>query len=355
MTKSQTENRVAQPEGENHCVRHGLYGRRREWVSLWSRSRMLVRLALPFSLAVLVALASLASAGPPGTWRKYRNNPVLDVGAPGEWDQTMVNSVTVTKDSDLFKMWYAGCTGIVCGIGHATSKNGIEWTKFPGNPVLPPTVGSWAYTLQNPHVMKDGDTYRMWFSANDLVSIKIGYAFSVDGVSWTMHTSPVLVGSSSSWDSASVSTPAAIREGASLTMWYSGHAGDYTYKTGRATSEDGIAWMKDASNPVFTPNFGWEDSRVHPMQILLSDGLYELYYYAGYSYVVIGHAVSVDGVAWTRAPDAPILSPGSEGSWDGASLGVCSVVQIGHKRMMWYSGSDGYVRRIGLARSNGYQ
>ena len=65
--------------------------------------------------------------------------------------------------------------------------------------------------------------------------------------------------------------------------------------------------------------------------------------------------VSVDGVARTRAPDAPILSPGPEGSWDGASLGVCSVVQIGHKRMMWYSGSDGYVRRIGLARSNGYQ
>ena len=318
-----------------------------------SRPRILVRLGLALTIVAFLALASLASATPPGIWRKYRNNPVLDVGAPGEWDQTMVGSVNVIRDDGAFRMWYSGCTGIVCGIGYATSKNGIDWTKYVGNPILVSRY-SWDYTIQNPSVFRDGPTYRMWFSANDLRQIRIGYATSADGISWVEHPSPVLSGDLNVWDSASVSTPAVIREGTILTMWYSGHAGDFVYKTGRAISIDGIAWTKDPINAVFTPNFGWEDSRVHPMQILVNEGLYEMYYYAGYSYVVLGHAVSVDGATWTRTPDGPILSPGPEGSWDDASLGVCTVVQIGHKRMMWYSGSDGSVRRIGLAVSNGY-
>ena len=290
----------------------------------------------------------------PNGWTKVAANPVLDVGSPGSWDETALGSVTVISDGGVFKMWYSGCSGTVCGIGYAISSDGLAWTKYGGNPVLAGDPGSsWADILQNPSVLKDGDIYRLWFSANNLIEIRIGYATSPDGISWTMSPNPALSGGPASWDAASVSTPAVIREGPSFTMWYSGHAGDWTYRMGRATSSDGINWTKDPANPIMSPTFAWEEARVHPMQILVGSSAYELYYYAGLNYVQIGHAVSPDGIGWSRSPTTPILSPGLSG-WDSASLGVHTVLQVGAERWMWYSGSDGTTRRIGLAKNPSY-
>ena len=288
----------------------------------------------------------------PDGWMKIQPSPVLDVGSAGSWDGTSLGSVNVLLDDGLLKMWYSGCAGVICNIGYATSTDGLSWTKYPGNPVLVSGY-SWDTTIQNPTVIKDGTTYRMWFSANDFSYIRIGYATSLDGVAWTEYPSPVLSPTSGGWDQAVVSTPVVIREGPSLTMWYSGHVGDYSYRMGRATSQDGTNWTKDPANPIMSAAYSWEESRVHPMQVLGGLGDYELYYYAAFNYVQIGHAVSSDGVSWTRSPTSPILSPGPS-SWDRASLGVHSVVTIGAERWMWYSGSDGSTRRIGVAKSPSY-
>jgi len=308
------------------------------------------------------ALTNLDSSSSPGSlrlnssselFRKSPANPVLSPGPPGSWDQSATNSVSVLFDAGFFKMWYAGCSGSVCGIGYATSPDGTNWTKDLGNPVIPPgSPGSWDYVLQNPHVLKDGSSYKIWFSANGPSTIQLGYATSSDGVTWAKYPSPVLSGQT--WDAGAVSTPVVIREGALLTLWYSGHSGDYAYRIGKATSIDGISWTRDPSNPIMSPLEPWEESRVHPMQVILQNGSYELYYYAGFNYVQIGHAISPDGTSWSRSPVTPVLAPGPGGSWDGASLGVCTVIVLGHVRWMWYSGSDGSTRRIGLARSPAY-
>ena len=42
------------------------------------------------------------------TWTKYEGNPVLDVGAPGEWDDTVVFPGSVIIDNSTYKMWYSG-------------------------------------------------------------------------------------------------------------------------------------------------------------------------------------------------------------------------------------------------------
>ncbi len=307
-------------------------------------------------------LTNLDSTSAPGSlllnsslelFRKSPLNPVLSPGPSGAWDESATNSMAVLFDAGLFKMWYAGCTGIVCGIGYATSSDGVNWTKDLRNPVIPAgSSGSWDYILQNPHVLKDGTTYKMWFSANDLSTIRLGYAVSSDGVNWVKYPSPVLSGLT--WDVGAVSTPVVIREATRLTLWYSGQSGDFVYRIGRASSTDGINWTRDPSNPIMSPLEPWEESRVHPMEVILQNGSYELYYYAGFSYVQIGHAISPDGVSWSRSPATPVLAPGSSGSWDGASAGVCSVVVLGQARWMWYSGSDGSTRRIGLAKSPSY-
>ena len=70
-------------------------------------------------------------------WEKYANNPVLKVGAAGEWDQHNVIQPAVIFDGAEYKMWYhGGGTVGTNGIGYATSTDGVTWTKFENNPVL---------------------------------------------------------------------------------------------------------------------------------------------------------------------------------------------------------------------------
>jgi hypothetical protein len=61
-------------------------------------------------------------------------------------------------------MWYHGSIdgNSPREIGHATSPDGLTWTKHPGNPILQAGPGSWDGTdTWFPRVIKDGN--RSWF------------------------------------------------------------------------------------------------------------------------------------------------------------------------------------------------
>ena len=61
----------------------------------------------------------------------------------GAWDEKWVRYPTVITDDGEYKMWYVGYDRNEVGrIGYATSTNGIDWTKYPNNPVLDVGSGS---------------------------------------------------------------------------------------------------------------------------------------------------------------------------------------------------------------------
>ncbi len=83
-------------------------------------------------------------------WKKYNDplttehpyaesDPVLVPGKPGEWDGSFVWMANVTGYAGGFMMYYgAAATNSreeLKGIGYATSRDGIHWDKYPGNPV----------------------------------------------------------------------------------------------------------------------------------------------------------------------------------------------------------------------------
>jgi predicted GH43/DUF377 family glycosyl hydrolase len=191
----------------------------------------------------------------------------------------------------MYKMWYSGYDGTNSRIGYATSSDGITWTKYENNPVLNngPT-GSWNEGgSSHPCVRFDGSTYHMWFHGWPVpdVPTSIGYATSVDGITWTEYeNNPVLVVGNNTWDGQHVESPDVLFDGSTYHMWYHGRNTPnwFRWRIGYASSPDGIEWTKYASNPVLTPSAGsWDSQSVGFPRVILNnaDSTFTMYYLGG--------------------------------------------------------------------------
>jgi hypothetical protein len=90
--------------------------------------------------------------------------PVLEGTEP--WEGNNVYYPTVVRYGDRFAMWYtAFVAGVEAAIGHATSSDGLVWTKWPGNPVLTPLPG--CDVVDSSEVILQGDTAHGWVSNCD--------------------------------------------------------------------------------------------------------------------------------------------------------------------------------------------
>ena len=126
-------------------------------------------------------------------WRIYGTAPVLDHGTAGNWDSDYATAGTVIHGFDgIWRMWYSGSGpsgGGNQGIGYATSADGINWTKDPGNPIFSiyQAVAWRDSRCYTPSVLYsstrfDGNgaasAYKMWFTgeASATGNRTIGYA-----------------------------------------------------------------------------------------------------------------------------------------------------------------------------------
>ena len=238
----------------------------------------------------------------------------------------------------------------------------VNWTKYPGNPVLPGQPGTWyAYSSMNSVLYNaDSSRYEMWFTAGAQIAYPytIGFAWSSDGISWNVYSAnPVLTPTSGSWDAYMVLAPYVLRENGQYKMWYTGCAtSSILDRIGYATSPDGINWTKHPSNPVLEPGTApWESAAVaYPCIMPYSNGYKMWYggYSANLSETAIGYATSPDGITWERYAGNPVLTPGASGQWDHVVFGP-RVLFIDNNYYMFYTGETvGYQSdKIGFATS----
>ncbi len=79
-----------------------------------------------------------SAVGDPITWTKNAE-AVLDVGASAEWDEWRAIFARVYFYEGLYHLWYSGedlTKAYTYEIGHATSPDGLVWTKDVSNPVF---------------------------------------------------------------------------------------------------------------------------------------------------------------------------------------------------------------------------
>lgn len=293
---------------------------------------MSVKFLRVFFLVLIILTASVSEAG----WEKYKNNPVLTPTA-GEWDSVGTWTISVIKDGETYKAWYGG-RGAAEAIGYAASTNGISWSKH-NVPVLPLGAGGEfdSGSIHSPCVIKDGSTYKMWYTGGDGgVNDRIGYATSNNGTAWAKLGVVLPLGNQGEWDENGVSTPCVIKDGATYKMWYTGVSaggGDIGY----ATSPDGINWNKYAGNPVLEKSgSGWDANMVSWPCVIKDGGTYKMWYTGLGAGWAIGYATSSNGISWKMGKNNPVIERGAPGSWDNlTTFGPC-VLKGSWK--MWYTG-----------------
>jgi hypothetical protein len=180
---------------------------------------------------------------------------IPEVGGSRFDSRKKLGQASVMLDGATYKMWYWGNGPFVGNIGYATSVDGQAWTKFDGTRSGMSVYdrdadGSGTPALTTPTVLKDGNTYKMWYSRYNLAGTNIGYATSPDGTTWTNVAGPLTkgavldIGGPEKFDEKAVLFPTVIKSGNKFLMWYTGIDFFDVSHIGHATSPDGINWTR---------------------------------------------------------------------------------------------------------------
>ncbi len=296
-------------------------------------------------------------------WRKH-GEVILDVGAPGEWDDYRVALPDVligraggaSGRPEGYKMYYSGCDRSGrWSIGLATSPDGVKFTKHPANPLLRTGTCAWdEKEVAFSSTLKEGDTYKMWFGMREgppNAFYYLGYAESEDGITWRRRPEPILgPGPRGSVDDRGILRPAVVREGNGYRMIYASLDMEWGMQLCLATSPDGLRWEKCENNPIVRPGPAkWDEVRIEDPHLIVLEGKYYLTY-CGWDKegkYRLGLAISEDGEHFEKLPD-PILDVGPSGSFDevfvAGSYIICAGGASGRKVdegwRMYYHGRD---------------
>lgn len=171
------------------------------------------------------------------TFRKIGQGPVLSASLQ---EPFLVGDAFVQKFDDVYHMWYIfgirwvpstnGTPDRVYKIAHATSSDGIEWTK-EGRLIINDKLDI-DECQALPSVVKIADRYHMYFCyrhasdfrSNPSRSYRLGYAFSDDLVNWTRDDANAGIDvSAGGWDSEMLCYPHVFNMDENTYLLYNGN------------------------------------------------------------------------------------------------------------------------------------
>jgi hypothetical protein len=278
--------------------------------------------------------------------------PVLQAGFRNAL--TYIDPGAVIVHEGVFHMFYNGINSFPApvGVGHATSTDGLHWTRASDEPVFGPAAAGWPDEMGSTNlfvtsglVEPDGTWVLYYYTLdnsgnfNGTHTIGRATAPGPDGP-WTTSPEPLLEpGPAGAWDSRQVSAPDVTRTDDGYVMFYDAASEDRLWKIGRATSPDGLTWTKyddptttdtafAESDPVLTAMPGaWPATRViDPNASLTGDGWLMIYatntgttgkYVAPDMHMAF--ATSPDGITWSQASQ-PVFVGGQRLGWQGIYL-----------------------------------
>jgi hypothetical protein len=242
------------------------------------------------------------------------DEPILPLGGTGEFDEFGTYPVSVVRDGDGYRAYYAGWTRcesvpFTTAIGMATSADAVTFEKAGRGPVIPYTPDE-PFVMSGPKVRRFGDAWQLFYIAGRRWKV-------VDG-----RPEPV-------------------------------------YKIRAATSPDGITWTKQGEDLI--------ESRVEPDEaqaspdVLLRDGVYHMFFCYRYSSNFrgrefgyrIGYARSTDLTTWQRDDDHVGIDVSDGDGWDAEMVAYPHVFEVDGRTYMAYLGNGVGRFGFGLAELEG--
>jgi len=150
------------------------------------------------------------------------------IGCDNE-DKVSLSYSWIMFDEGIYKMWYGSTIDwssengeMIHVIKYATSKDGEIWQRH--GLAIPYELGV-AQAFSRPSVIKDEHGYHMWFSyrAGDGTKYRIGYAHSIDGLSWDRKADSGIDVSENGWDSEMICYPFVFEHKEKRYMLYNGN------------------------------------------------------------------------------------------------------------------------------------
>jgi hypothetical protein len=281
-------------------------------------------------------------------WKRY--GVVLDVGKPGEYDSQNVESPLIMKLKDgSYVMFYRGQTfkDKIGRIMRATSIDGINWNKTgvvmePQYPYEGDKVDPMAVILEN-------GVYKMWYGSSAYGGCTC-YATSSDGIQWTKYQgNPVLRKTSGYWDNEGAGGQLTIlKVGNIYRMYYKGYGSAKSGWTfyGLAESNDGTTWMKKEKVISPQPELSETTTFKNLYAFQASDSCYLMHTMANYLDLFL---LQSDDCRTSWSKKGVIFRHGlTPGGWDIKwATSPCLIID-GAILKMWYEGGDpnGRVRTL---------
>lgn len=208
----------------------------------------------------------------------------------------------------------------------------VQFEPDPRNPVFTPAgPGTWEVKLrERGWILKEGTRWHLWYSGYDgtrINRVRLGYATSEDGLTWHRQGSePVDL---DDW----IEDPTIVRDGETFQLFAEGRD-DQPH---RFTSTDGVTWHRQGgldirrvdgrpveSGPLGTPT------------VIRTEAGWNLFYERRDAGVWL--ARSVDLVRWTNVSDEPVLTR-DPGGPDAVMIAMNQVLEYQGKYYAYYHGT----------------
>src|SRR5262245_41825879 len=239
----------------------------------------------------------------------YANNPVFLAAGPGHWDVRIRERGWILRERKAWHLWYTGYDGSRDGLkmlGHATSPDGLHWTRDAANPL---DREQW---IEDMMVVRHDGIFYMFAEERDQAQ----WLTSTDGFRWkrqgaldvrTMDGKPLAPGPLGT-----------------LTVWREAKTWYLMYERGDravwlAATKDLRAWTNVQDEPVLRPGSGdYDQVQIAVDQVIKYRCRYYAYYHGSGTSApprpwTTNVAVSTDRVHWKKYPGKPIV-PGDRSS-----------------------------------------
>ncbi len=231
------------------------------------------------------------SARDPLTVTGISPEPVLDIGAPGCFDDHGVTPMTAVRVGGEVRLYYTGWQMsstiryyLLAGLA-VSSDGGQSFSRLKRTPLLERSDAELTVRTA-PHVMFSRGKWRMWYIAGSSTIVVDGkqvptyamrYLESADGLAW--GDTGRLILSPSGEDEYGFGRPYVLETPDGYGMWYSVRTRSRGYRFGYAVSADGIHWTRrDASDKAGPPAADWDsDAQAFAAVVDCASGRYLFY------------------------------------------------------------------------------